>query len=502
MKKHTLRALMAGGVAAALLCGIVAVTALADGNVPTVTYDHANRQFVFTNFNDDYITDGDGAKYPNLFQAMDGGDGNGLMPGDTVTQEIHVTTSGMGSGSVILTLRAEPTADADANADYEKLLSATGEDEDGDGQPDGVTLTVREKNGATMTDMNGNVVEEISGSLGEGVTLGRLYRGDSLDLVVTLDIPVTVGNELQGLEAQVGWVFTADYRSGGGGTDPDPGPSNSGGGGTDIPEESTPLGPLPDLERGDHFAYIVGRDDGLVHPEAEITRAEVGTIFFRLLTEESRNQFWATTNPYTDVPSDAWFNKAISTLTNAGIIYGRGAGIFDPDASITRAEFAAMAVRFFGGGYEGEDLFSDIDGHWAQDAINQAANQGIVSGYPDGTFRPDNNITRSEAISIINRVLDRRPEKDHLLAEEDMITWPDNMDTSTWYYADIQEATNSHDYDPSEERDEEGNQYEIWTGSLPVRDWITLERAWTNSNESVNPGDVMFVTSRESAVIR
>ena len=161
-----------------------------------------------------------------------------------------------------------------------------------------------------------------------------------------------------------------------------------------------------------------------------------------------------------------------------------------------------MAVRFFGGGYEGEDLFSDIDGHWAQDAINQAANQGIVSGYPDGTFRPDNNITRSEAISIINRVLDRRPEKDHLLAEEDMITWPDNMDTSTWYYADIQEATNSHDYDPSEERDEEGNQYEIWTGSLPVRDWITLERAWTNSNESVNPGDVMFVTSRESAVIR
>ena len=125
MKKHTLRALMAGGVAAALLCGIVAVTALADGNVPTVTYDHANRQFVFTNFNDDYITDGDGAKYPNLFQAMDGGDGNGLMPGDTVTQEIHVTTSGMGSGSVILTLRAEPTADADANADYEKLLSAT-----------------------------------------------------------------------------------------------------------------------------------------------------------------------------------------------------------------------------------------------------------------------------------------------------------------------------------------------------------------------------------------
>ena len=159
-----------------------------------------------------------------------------------------------------------------------------------------------------------------------------------------------------------------------------------------------------------------------------------------------------------------------------------------------------MAVRFFGSGFDGPDMFSAISGHWAQDAINKAANEGIISGYTDGTFRPDNNITRAEAISIINRVLDRRPHADHLL--DGMTTWPDNMDTSAWYYTAIQEATNSHNYDPSEERDENDNQFEIWTELLPVRDWATLERAWTDSNASANPGDVMYVSSSESYVVK
>lgn len=471
MKNRKLYALVAGGVTAALLGGLLAVTALADNGIPTVTFNADTRQFEFRNVSDDETNQEAG--YPNLFQAMDI-EGNYLMPGDDLKQQIKVNTSNMGSESwVELTLQAENVPEALAK--------------------EGVTMSVY-KGDVNSANLLG------TGDLANGVPIGTLERGDELTLNVVLSVPLTAGNAIQDMNETVTWVFTGGYHAGGGGGGTTPGGGGGGGGGTDLPEPTTPLGDLPELEKGDHFAYIVGRDDGRVHPEAEINRAEVATIFFRLLKEESRNYYWATTNPYTDVPSDAWFNKAVSTLTNAGIIYGRGAGIFDPNASITRAEFAAMAVRFFGSGYEGPDMFSDIDGHWAQEAINQAANEGIISGYPDGTFRPDNNITRSEAISIINRVLDRRPHADCML--EGMITWPDNMNTSTWYYEDIQEATNSHNFDPSEELDENGNQYEIWTELLPVRDWVTLERAWTNSNESANPGDVMFISSSDSYEVK
>lgn len=479
MKKNKLRALLAGGVAVAMLCGVMAVTALADTGVPTVTYNHANKQFEFRNVSTNNETVEEG--YPNLFQEL-----TNLMPGDEKSQEIKVNASGLGSGSVVIWLKAESSKDPEAQADYAKLLTAMDEQ--------GVTLSITEKDGKPINDVNGDPVTELSAKLSEGLRLGRFYGSDDeRNLVVKLSIPVTVGNEFQGLAAGIDWVFTAQYEPGGDGGD-------GGGGGTDITDPETPLGDLPELEKGDHFAYIVGRDDGKVHPEDEINRAEVATIFFRLLKEDSRNQYWMTTNPYSDVPADAWFNKAVSTLTNAKIIYGRSGGIFDPNAPITRAEFAAMAVRFFGSGYDGPDMFSDISGHWAQDVINKAANEGIISGYTDGTFRPDNNITRAEAISIINRVLDRRPHADHLL--DGMTTWPDNMDTSAWYYTAIQEATNSHNYDPSEERDENDNQFEIWTELLPVRDWATLERAWTDSNASANPGDVMYVSSSESYVVK
>ncbi|MDY5338158.1 MAG: S-layer homology domain-containing protein, partial [Intestinimonas sp.] len=286
-------------------------------------------------------------------------------------------------------------------------------------------------------------------------------------------------------QGAVAWVFTAEYIPGGGG---------GGGGGTEIPETNPPLGPLPELEKGDHFAYIIGRDDGLVHPEAEITRAEVATIFFRLLTEDSRGRYWSQSNSYGDVDAGAWYNNAVSTLSNAGILYGKPGNLFDPDASITRAEFAAIAVRFFGGEYEGEDQFSDIGGHWASNEINRAYINNLVKGYTDGTFRPDNDITRAEAITIINRVLERAPHKDYLL--DDMITWPDNTDTAKWYYADVQEATNSHNYDPKYDKD--GNVYEVWTGLRPVRDWAALERAWSEANSSESPGEV--VSSNTSSV--
>ena len=245
-------------------------------------------------------------------------------------------------------------------------------------------------------------------------------------------------------------------------------------------------GDKPELNTEDHYAYIVGYEDGSVQPEGDITRAEVATIFFRLLTDESRDAFWSQTNDYTDVPADAWYNNAVSTLSNAGIIDGYEDGTFKPDGNITRAEFATIAVRFFEATYDGGDLFSDIAGHWAQDYINEAANAGIVDGYPDGTFRPQQYITRAEAMTMVNRTIDRHPDADHML--DDMIVWPDNPETA-WYYEQVQEATNSHEYTMN--TDDEQNPYEIWTELLPNRDWSELEKAWSDANDGAGSGEVV-----------
>ena len=242
----------------------------------------------------------------------------------------------------------------------------------------------------------------------------------------------------------------------------------------------------PELNTEDHYAYIVGYEDGSVQPEGDITRAEVATIFFRLLTDESRNEFWSQTNNYSDVSEDAWYNNAVSTLSNAGIIDGYEDGTFKPDGNITRAEFATIAVRFFEATYDGGDLFSDIAGHWAQDYINEAANAGIVDGYPDGTFQPQQLITRAEAMTMVNRTIDRHPHEDHLLA--DMIVWPDNPETA-WYYEQVQEATNSHEYTMN--TDDEQNPYEIWTELLPNRDWSELEKEWSDANDGAGSGEVV-----------
>ena len=262
------------------------------------------------------------------------------------------------------------------------------------------------------------------------------------------------------------------------------GPDGGGDGGTDIEDPETPLG--PSLNMDDHYAYIIGRDDGKVHPEANISRAEVATIFFRMLTDDSRSQLWRTTNSYPDVEASDWYNNAISTLTYAGTLTGMPDGTFKPDNDITRAEFATIAVRFFGGNYEGEDLFTDIAGHWANKYINLAATLGLVNGKPDGTFDPDAPITRAEAMAIVNRTLGRYPSADHLM--DGMITWPDNQNTSAWYYADVQEATNSHDLESITVNNE---LMESWTELLPVRDWAALEREWSSNNSSENPGDVL-----------
>ena len=223
------------------------------------------------------------------------------------------------------------------------------------------------------------------------------------------------------------------------------------------------------LNGEDHFAYIVGYPDKTVHPQSSITRAEVATIFFRLLTEETRTANATKTNKYADVSRDKWYNQAVSTLSAMGIIKGDSRGNFNPNAPITRAEFAAIAARFD----KTEDVaaasFGDVAMHWAKPEISVAANNGWINGYTDGTFHPDSKITRAEAMAMINRVLQRLPEsKADLL--DGMIQWSDNADTSKWYYLAVQEATNSHYYELK------ANQHEKWTKLRENRDWTQLEK--------------------------
>lgn len=238
----------------------------------------------------------------------------------------------------------------------------------------------------------------------------------------------------------------------------------SGGGGSHRPNNKPDE--TPEALNGDnHFDYVVGYSDGLVHPERNITRAEVASIFFRLLKDDVRSENLTDQNTFTDVSADAWYNVAVSTMSDMDIVFGRTNYQFDPDAYITRAEFAAIAARFDSDSYSGDDLFTDIEGHWAADQINRAAEKGWITGYPDGTFGPNRYITRAEAVTMINRVLNRMP-KDKDALHEDMKVFVDNADTNAWYYLAIQEATNSHEY----KKDKDGV-YETWTDVLPARDW-------------------------------
>lgn len=221
---------------------------------------------------------------------------------------------------------------------------------------------------------------------------------------------------------------------------------------------------VPDMLNGDdHYAYVVGYSDGTVRPNANISRAEVATIFFRLLKEEVRDGNLTAENTFADVTDGQWHNKAISTMAKLGVVKGRRADRFDPDASITRAEFAAICARFNTKPVENSGSFSDISGHWAENEIERAAAFGWISGYPDGTFRPDARITRAEAMTMINRVLCRMPQSESDLLNS-MVTWPDNK-PSDWHYLAVQEATNSHDFN------RHGEVGESWTKLTSVPDW-------------------------------
>ena len=221
---------------------------------------------------------------------------------------------------------------------------------------------------------------------------------------------------------------------------------------------------VPDKLNGDdHFAYVIGYPDGKVHPKGNISRAETATIFFRLLKADIRDGNLTADNDFSDVSDGQWHNKAISTMAKLGIVKGRRADRFDPDASITRAEFAAICARFNTKPVENSGSFSDISGHWAENEIERAAAFGWISGYPDGTFRPDARITRAEAMTMINRVLCRMPQSESDLLDS-MVTWPDNK-PSDWHYLAVQEATNSHDFN------RQGEVGESWTKLTSVPDW-------------------------------
>ena len=243
------------------------------------------------------------------------------------------------------------------------------------------------------------------------------------------------------------------------------GHGGNGGGTVTIPDD-VPTG----LNGKDHYAYVVGYPDGMVYPQKNITRAEVATIFFRLLEDETREANMTKSNSYNDMKDGAWYTCAVSTLSKMGIIKGYEDGSFKPDASISRAEFAAIAARFDPDGDKTPATFSDVSSHWAKDEISIAANHGWIKGYEDGSFKPDQKITRAETMTLVNRVLKRLPEtKDDL--HKDMKTWPDNQNESAWFYLAVQEATNSH-----YQKLKKDGTHETWESMRETRDWAALEK--------------------------
>ena len=331
--------------------------------------------------------------------------------------------------------------------------------------------------------------------------LSRVYfidwtlEGNRLDVNTGLNRSLTVeSGEVYYVVANFGRRSISGGNEGGtGGSSGGGNSGGSNGGTTVIPDTQTPLDPgitIADqdvplagavgLNDADHFAYVIGyEEDGTVRPLNNISRAEVATIFFRLMTEEFRQSNWSTVNSFIDVKEGDWYNNAVSTCAKAGILTGYEDGSFKPNASITRAEFAAVAARFLDDSYvdDGKGDFSDTADHWAASYIRLAAKAGWING--SGTrFDPEEYITRAQVMTIVNRMLDRTPDKDHMLPS--MKTWTDNPE-GTWYYEAVQEATNEHDYT----RDEMS--VETWTLVKQHRDWAAIELGWAANNGASAP---------------
>lgn len=418
--KKILKISLAAVLAVAVLVGIFAVAA---GDA-AVMFNGTNNEIEFRN-----VVPFAGNDKPDLFTNF-----KELMPGDSVSQEITIGATNVGTNKIKIHLRAE-----NPNEDYRKLVEEYGR---------WVTFTVK----------NGNT--EITGNLDTGVVLGEFTNNGTGKVTVSLAIDKLADNNLQDLVAEVDWIFTAEVI-----------PTGGGGGGS-FPGDDTPT--LVD----NHVNYIVGYTDGTVRPNAPITRAEVATIFYRLLTDSTRSQMWSTENIYTDVKDDDWFYVAVSTLTNGGILEGYGDGTFRARNAITRAELATIICRFDRkfGTIATTKSFKDVAGHWAESYIKFSAERGYVEGYPDGTFKPQQDITRAETMAMVNRLLQRGVDQQGL--KTGYVQWTDNY-RDTWYYYDVIEASTYHSYRRST-RPIEGKtfNYENWSAIREPINWADLESRW------------------------
>ena len=394
MLKHN--KLISAFLIVALLLGICPTAFAADSSI---TYVNGAEKFVF-------VPDDD------LFDNF-----KNVMPGDTIEQKITVKN---GSNKMVkIFLRAV----ANENTVMQGFLQQ-------------LSMTVKQGD-KTLFDAS---PAELDG-LKENVLLGQFAPNTGIDLVVNLKVPITLGNEYARLTGGVDWVFTVEeviY-------------SGDDSGAMDLPYTVAGI-----FNRVDHYAYVWGYPDGTVRPNDNITRAEVTALFTRLLLQDVYLKYKCETNNFDDVLKNAWFHGDVSTMANMKVIGGYPDGNFKPNDPITRAEFAAIISKFDQYEIKNRNRFPDIAGHWAEEAILEVAEAGWVGGYEDGTFRPEKNLTRAETMVIINKMLGRTPQSvDNLL--DGMITWPDNADPTAWYYLDVQEATNGHDYT------KHANGYETWT---------------------------------------
>lgn len=438
MKKSKISRILAIIATALTLCAVVCVAVVAATSDPSVIFNGITNKIEYINA----LPFGNN-KPPDLFTNM-----KDMMPGDSVTEEITVGTKSVGNDKIRIHLRAQ-----NPNEDYVKLVDTYGK---------WVNFSV--KNGKTT----------ITGNLERGVLLGTFKNNEKTTVTVSLTIDKEAGNELENLIAEIDWVFTAEVLD----VPFPPFPPRPGGDDKPEPEpEDEDSAELPWLTN-DHINYIVGYTDGLVHPEAPVTRAEVATIFYRLLKDNIREAIWSTESVYRDVTVNDWYYVAVCSLTNGGILKGYPDGTFKPNDPITRAEISTIISRFdtIFGTLAASDTFADADGHWAEEYIEFSAARKYVIGYPDGTFKPDQHITRAETVTMVNRCLHRAVDNDGLIAG--YISWPDNK-SSDWYYYDIIEAANYHNFKRSNRIvKNQTYHYENWSDVLEPIDWAWVEREW------------------------
>lgn len=447
----------------ALACGLLGYAAMATGTEPAVIFNGSTGKLEFRNA----LPFGGGEK-PDLFPEL-----KNLMPGDHVAQDVVIGCKNMGKDGVCITLRAENPTEG-----YTRLVEDFGH-----------WVKLKVKSGET----------EITGNLAQGLILGILVDEEQKTVTVELSVDKLAGNELKNIVAGIDWVFTAETMPGYNDDDEDddyevdPDDPNSGGGGGGVvpgkpgdPNDPNQPGSgfVPELNTGgDHLSYIIGYPDSTVRPTGIITRAEVATIFYRLLTDESRAYYWTQENNFSDVSADDWFNNAVSTMAAAGIVNGYPDGTFRPQEPVSRAEFAAIATRFTEAGRDGvsqqyfKQYFKDVnEGDWFAIAVELAYELGWAQGY-DGYYRPEDDMTRAEVMTMVNRIMERDVKIGGLL--DDMVRWPDNT-PDMWYYEAVQEATNSHSYIRTTEKVPNLNFcYEMWQHLLPNPDWAALERSWS-----------------------